>query len=155
AIDNPSGMFVTLLCGIYEPAAGRLALANAGPCRPVLLPTSANPRWAVKNLGTALGFEPGLAFERTELSLREGDTLLFYTDGVSEAFNPQTHCYGNDRLLADVITFAGQPAQDITAGMLQKVRAFAGTAPQSDDIAILALRVGSQVESVQQKKNHP
>jgi sigma-B regulation protein RsbU (phosphoserine phosphatase) len=117
-------------------------LANAGHCRPVLLRTGEAPSWAVKNLGTALGFEPGLEFERTEMTLREADALIFYTDGVSEAFNPQDECYGNDRLLADAAVFAGQSPAAITAGLLQKVRAFAGTAPQSDDIAILALRVG-------------
>ena len=99
----------------------------AGHCRPVLLPAGEAPRWAVKNLGTALGFEPGLEFERTELTLREGDALVFYTDGVSEAFNPQDECYGSERLLADAGAFAGQSAPAITAGLLQKVRAFAGT----------------------------
>ena len=142
AADNPSGMFVTFLCAVFDPGSGRLTLANAGHCRPVLLRPGEPPSWAVKNLGTALGFESGLEFERTELSLRPGDTLVFYTDGVSEAFNPQDECYGNERLLADAGVLAGQSAPAITAGLLQKVRAFAGTAPQSDDIAILTLRVG-------------
>src|SRR5512138_1542753 len=99
--DNPSGMFVTFLCAVYEPGPRRLALANAGHCRPVLLPASGQPRWAVKNLGTALGFESGLEFERTEITLGPSDALILYSDGVSEAFNPQDECYGNDRLLAD------------------------------------------------------
>ena len=99
------------------------------------------PRWAVKNLGTALGFEAGLGFERTELTLHDGDALILYTDGVSEAFNPQEECYGTDRLLADAAARSGQSAPAITASLLQKVRAFAGSAPQSDDIAILALKV--------------
>jgi phosphoserine phosphatase RsbU/P len=142
AADNPSGMFVTFLCGVFEPGSGRLALANAGHCRPVLLPAGGEPRWVVKNLGTALGFEPGLEFERTELTVRNGDTLVLYTDGVSEAFNLQDECYGTDQLLADASAFAGQPANAITAGLLQKVRAFAGKAPQSDDIAILAMSFG-------------
>jgi sigma-B regulation protein RsbU (phosphoserine phosphatase) len=141
AVDNPSGMFVTFLCAVFEQRSRRLILANAGHCRPVLLPAGEPPRWAVKNLGTALGFEPGLEFERTELTLREGDTLILYSDGVSEAFNPEEECYGDKRLLADAGGFAGQPAPDLTAGLLRKVRAFAGTAPQSDDIAILALKV--------------
>jgi sigma-B regulation protein RsbU (phosphoserine phosphatase) len=141
AADNPSGMFVTFLCGVFEPLSGRLTLANAGHCRPVLLPDREAPRWAVRNLGTALGFEPGLEFERTELTLHRGDALICYTDGVSEAFNPHEECYGTERLLADVGTLAGQSAPAITAGLLQKVRAFAGTAPQSDDIAVLTLRV--------------
>ncbi len=142
AADNPSGMFVTFLCGVLEPGAGRLVLANAGHCRPVLLPAGEAPCWAVRNLGTALGFEPGLAFERTELTLREGDAMIFYTDGVSEAFNPQEECYGSERLLADAGKFAGQSAPAITAGLLQRVRSFAGSAPQSDDIAIMTLRIG-------------
>jgi sigma-B regulation protein RsbU (phosphoserine phosphatase) len=141
AAENPSGMFVTFLCGVFEPGSGRLVLANGGHCRPVLLPVGEAPRWAVKNLGTALGFEPGLEFERTELTLREGDALIFYTDGVSEAFNTQDECYGSDRLLADAGVLAGQSPAAITAGLLQRVRAFVGTAPQSDDIAILALRI--------------
>jgi len=143
AVDNPSGMFVTFLCAVYDPASGRLVLANAGHCRPVLLRAGEPPTWAVRNLGTALGFEPDLEFERTELTLRAGDALILYSDGVTEAFNPQEELYGNDRLLADAGALAGQSPPAITVGLLQKVRAFAGSAPQSDDIAILALRVGA------------
>ena len=142
--DNPSGMFVTFLCAIFEPGSNRLTLANAGQCRPVLLAEGQPARWAVKNLGTALGFEPGLEFERTELSLSPGDTLVLYTDGVSEAFNSQEECYGDQRLLSDAGSFAGQPAQATVSGLLTRVRAFAGKAPQSDDIAILALKVNGQ-----------
>jgi sigma-B regulation protein RsbU (phosphoserine phosphatase) len=143
AADNPSGMFVTFLCAVFEPKSGRLTLANAGHCRPVLRPAHEPPRWAMKNLGTALGFEPGLEFERAELNLRPGDSLILYSDGVTEAFNPQEECYGNDRLLADAGGFDGSSAPVISAGLLEKVRAFAGGAPQSDDIAILTLQVNA------------
>jgi sigma-B regulation protein RsbU (phosphoserine phosphatase) len=146
AADNPSGMFVTFLCAVFEPATGRLTLANAGHCRPVLLAAGEPPRWAVKNLGTALGFEPGLEFERTELTLGQGSALVLYSDGVSEAFNPQEECYGNERLLADAAALAGQSASALGHGLLQRVRTFAESAPQSDDIAILVLKVnGTQV----------
>ncbi len=141
AADNPSGMFVTFLCAVFEPTSGRLVIANAGHCRPVLLPAAAAPRWAVKNLGTALGFEPGLTFERTDLVLHPGDTLVLYTDGVTEAFNPHEECYGDQRLLHDVAGWAGQSAASLTAALLERVHAFATGAPQSDDIAILTLKV--------------
>jgi sigma-B regulation protein RsbU (phosphoserine phosphatase) len=144
AADNPSGMFVTFLCAVFEPKSHRLTLANAGHCRPVLLPAGESPRWAVKNLGTALGFEPGLEFERTQLMLRDGDALILYSDGVSEAFNPQEECYGNERLLTEAGGLAGQSAMAVTTSLLQNVRAFAGSAPQSDDIAILALKVNGK-----------
>ena len=144
AADNPSDMFVTFLCAVYEPTSHRLALANAGHCRPVLLASGQPPRWAVKNLGTALGFETGLEFERTDLTLNPGDTLILYSDGVSEAFNPHEECYGNDRLLADAAALSGQPARAVTASLLQNIRTFASGAPQSDDLAILTLKVKSR-----------
>jgi sigma-B regulation protein RsbU (phosphoserine phosphatase) len=140
ATDNPSGMFVTFLCAVLEPASGRLALASAGQCRPVLLRAGQPVCWATRELGTALGFEAGLDFVRTELNLGPGDSLVLYTDGVTEAFNTQEECYGNERLLADAGALAGQSAAALSAALLVKVRAFAGAAPQSDDIAILTLR---------------
>lgn len=141
AVDNPSGMFVTFLCAVFEPATGRLSLANAGHCRPVLLRPGQAPRWAVKNLGTALGFEPGLVFERTNLDLRPGDSLLLYTDGITEAFNPEEECFGNERLLAELEPLATATAPAVAHHLFRRIRAFAATAPQSDDIAILAVTV--------------
>jgi len=141
ATDNPSGMFVTFLCAVFEPKSGRLTLANAGHCRPLLVSAGQPARWAVSNLGTALGFEPGLKFERTELTLHRGDALIIYSDGVSEAFNSLEECYGNERLRTEASELAGRSATEITTGLLQKVRAFAGGAPQSDDIAILVMKV--------------
>src|SRR5262249_55214735 len=114
AADNPSGMFVTFLCAVFEPGSGRFVVANAGHCRPVLLPAGQSPRWAVKNLGTALGFEPDLEFERTELTLHDGDALILYSDGVSEAFDSQEECYGNERLLADAATPARRSPPPLT-----------------------------------------
>jgi len=143
ATDNPSEMFVTFLCAVFDPGSGRCVLANAGQCRPLLLRSGAPPSWAVPNLGTALGFEPGLTFERTELVLHPGDSLVFYTDGVTEAFNPREECYGSERLLADVSTLCGQPAPAIVASLLRSVRAFESGAPPSDDVAILVLKVGA------------
>jgi sigma-B regulation protein RsbU (phosphoserine phosphatase) len=143
AADNPSCMFVTFLCAVFEPATRRLTLANGGHCHPLLLPADGAPRWVLKNLGTALGFDSGLEFERMELTLGDGDAVVFYTDGVSEAFNPESELYGNDRLLADASGLMGQSASAISGGLLAKVRAFADTAPQSDDIAILTFKVNA------------
>jgi sigma-B regulation protein RsbU (phosphoserine phosphatase) len=139
--DNPSGMFVTFLCAVFEPRSHRLVLANAGHCRPLLLSPGKSPRWALDQLGTALGFEPGITFKRTELTLQPDDAMIFYSDGVSEAFNPEEECYGTNRLLAQAADWSNQSPSEITAALLRNVRAFAGSAPQSDDIAILALKI--------------
>jgi sigma-B regulation protein RsbU (phosphoserine phosphatase) len=119
-------------------------LANGGQCCPVVLPATGPPRFVLRKLGTALGFEPGLEFDQAELTLCEGDALLLYSDGVIEAFNSQEECYGNVRLLADLGSFSGQTPTALVSGLLGKVRAFANGAPQSDDIAMLVLKVGEQ-----------
>jgi sigma-B regulation protein RsbU (phosphoserine phosphatase) len=148
AADNPSGMFVTFLCAVFEPRSRRMTLANAGHCRPVLLSPGCPPRWAVKKLGTALGFEPGIDFPPTELVVQDGDALVFYTDGVSEAFNSQEECYGSERLLADAGALVDHSAAAMAGRLLEKVREFAGRAPQSDDIAILVLRINGAGEMI-------
>ena len=139
--DNPSGMFVTVLCAIYECGSRRLTLSNGGQCRPVLLRRGQKPVWAFPKLGTALGLEPGMDFEQTGITLEPGDTLALYTDGVTEAFNANEECYGDERLLASLEASAGQKASAVSAALLQNVRAFADGTPQSDDIAALVLRV--------------
>jgi sigma-B regulation protein RsbU (phosphoserine phosphatase) len=139
--DNPSYMFVTFLFAVFEPATRRLTLANGGHCYPLLLPAEGSPRWLLKTMGTALGFESGVPFECAEVTLQPGDAVVFYTDGVTEAFNAKRECYGSDRLLADAAVLAGQAPSAISAGLLAKVREFAAGAPQSDDIAILTFKV--------------
>jgi sigma-B regulation protein RsbU (phosphoserine phosphatase) len=139
--DNPSYMFVTFLCAVYEPASHRLTISNAGHCYPVIVPHDGPPRFAQKFLGTALGFETGLTFGSMEIPIRDGDAIVLYTDGVIEALNEADELYDKDRLLADAALFAGQSADAMSMGVLSKVRAFAGTAPQSDDIAILTIKL--------------
>jgi sigma-B regulation protein RsbU (phosphoserine phosphatase) len=144
-------MFVTFLCAVFEPTRHRFSMANAGHCRPLLMPANGAPRWAINRLGTALGFEPGLTFERTELSVNDGDTLILYSDGVSEAFNARDECYGTERLLSEASTLSSRSSAEITTALLRDVRAFVGAAPQSDDIAILALKVNPAAGQQEQK----
>ncbi len=139
--DNPACMFLTLQCAVFEPASGRLAIASGGQCRPVLLRAGEPPCWGVKRLGAALGLEAGLEFERTDLTLRAGDVVVFYTDGVIEAANPQDDLYGSDRLIGDTGALRSETMPNLAAGLLRQVHAFADRAPQSDDIAIVALRM--------------
>jgi phosphoserine phosphatase RsbU/P len=140
--DNPSFMFVTMVCAVYEPKRQRLIIANAGHNRPVLIAPGEAPRWAVQEMGTALGFDAGLDFMRTEIDVVPGTALVLYTDGVNEAFDTNDECYGNDRLLADLAALADQPMQGMTRGLVERIRSFASGARQSDDIAILSMRTG-------------
>jgi sigma-B regulation protein RsbU (phosphoserine phosphatase) len=74
------------------------------------------------------------------LRLAAGDLLLFYTDGVTEAFNAAGEVFGESRLLDELSRHPGQTSVQSVAGVLEAVRRHAGEHKQSDDIAMLALR---------------
>jgi serine phosphatase RsbU (regulator of sigma subunit) len=90
--------------------------------------------------GTPLGLiQPGLPFGESELALEPGDLLVLYSDGVTEAQNEAEEEYGADRLLEVVRAAAGEPPDAMIARILESIDAFAGDAPQFDDITLLVL----------------
>jgi sigma-B regulation protein RsbU (phosphoserine phosphatase) len=138
--ENSANMFVTLVCGVLDTGSGSLALASGGHTRPLLVPAAGEPRFLEGDPGTVVGVVPGLTFQRHDLRLEAGDALVLYTDGVTEAHDPHGVLFGEERLLAHL---SSQPHQDpgsLAEGVHDAVRAFAGSAPQFDDIAILVVR---------------
>lgn len=135
---NPRSMFVTLLCAVHDAHTGQLRYASAGHPPGVLvrkgtaacLPTEPN---------MAAGIRPGLAASAQTVELQAGDLVVFYTDGVTEAFNPAGELYGESRLLNELARCSGHTAAEAAEAVLRSVRNYAGDAPQSDDIAVLAL----------------
>jgi sigma-B regulation protein RsbU (phosphoserine phosphatase) len=143
AADNPSSMFVTLFCAVLETDSGRLICASGGHPSPLLVGPDGAPRPALASEGTLVGVLPGVAYPSVELTLAPGDTLLAYTDGVTEARSPDGGLLGDARLRALLDRRRAGPPHDTVAHVLAGVRAFAGTAEQADDIAILAVRYGT------------
>jgi phosphoserine phosphatase RsbU/P len=139
ARDNLTSMFVTLFCAILDTRTGLVSFASGGHTSPVLVRPGQPPALVAGGPGTVVGIQPGLSFESREIQLEPGDTLFLYTDGVTEAFDPDRRCFGEDRLLQAL----GGPvaaSKELTARVLDAVRVFARGEPQSDDIALLAAR---------------
>jgi sigma-B regulation protein RsbU (phosphoserine phosphatase) len=88
----------------------------------------------------AAGIQAGLAAPIQSIQLEAGDLVVFYTDGVTEAFNAAGDLYGETQLLKALAPLSGHTAAETTAALLESVRAHAAQHPQSDDIALLALR---------------
>ena len=141
--NNDSCMFVTLLCGFLDVATGHLTLASAGHDPPVLWGNHA-PRWLPVVSGPALGLDEDASFPMVRMRLKPGDTLLAYTDGVTEATNMVLEQYGGDRLLARLGQFhdTGDDTGhgDAAKFLAEDIEAFSTGHGQSDDIALLALR---------------
>ena len=135
---NDTCMFATVLCGVIELRTGALSLASAGHEPPVLLRADGTREFVPVPTEGPLGVDVAQGYPAWRGRLKPGDTLFTYTDGVTEAFDRDNNAYGTDRLLA-----ALDPALDAEAqcrAVVRDVHAFAGGAPQSDDITVLAIR---------------
>jgi sigma-B regulation protein RsbU (phosphoserine phosphatase) len=135
--------YATLFYAQYDPGTHRLSYVNAGHCPPILLHAAAK-HGAVERLdqagGTVVGLLPECAYEQAEVSLAPGDLLVIYTDGFSEAMNPDLTEWGEERLIQAIATCNGVPARDSITRIMQAADAFAAGAPQSDDMTLVILR---------------
>ncbi len=138
-LHNPRNMFVTMLCAIYDPRSGRLDYASAGH-PPLVLIREGNAQFLPVQPDPPAGILTGLSAPSQSAQLQPGDLVVFYTDGVTEAFNAAGDLYGDDKLLEELAGHSGYAAAESTAALLRSVRAHAGEHPQSDDIAVLALK---------------
>ncbi|MBM3488946.1 MAG: hypothetical protein FJX68_00625 [Alphaproteobacteria bacterium] len=137
--DNAEEMFVTLFYGIVDLHTGRLRYANGGHNPPLLRGREGQVRELPSTGGVALGFVAELDYAEGSLTLGQGDALLLYSDGVTEAMNAEQREFGIDRLAeAFRETVAVEPAV-LVIDLLQEVDLFARGAQQSDDITLLAL----------------
>jgi hypothetical protein len=95
--DIPSEMFVTCFYAILHPDSGRLLYANAGHDLPYIR-RSGEDTQELRARGMPLGMMPEMSYEEKEASLREGDSVLFYSDGLVEAHDPHYEMFGFPRL---------------------------------------------------------
>ncbi len=91
-----------------------------------------------------LGVMPGVIYPNHAVQMRPDDRLVLYTDGITEAFNPADEAYGVERLLAEIRAHRAGTSETLVERICSSVTAFAGTAPQSDDITLTALKWGPQ-----------
>ncbi|NEV62623.1 SpoIIE family protein phosphatase [Thiorhodococcus minor] len=139
ARDNDQSMFITVFCAILDLRSGELIYANAGHNPPIRLCAEGEAERLPSSNQLVLGLMEDVRYRDTEFQLRPGDRLLLYTDGVTEAMNLRDEPFGDQRLESELIQLASENARQISEGIVDSVKAFAGSAPQSDDITIMLL----------------
>jgi phosphoserine phosphatase RsbU/P len=138
--SNPQQMFVTALAGILDLRTGLVEYADAGHEPPFILQPSGAVRKVDKVGGIVLGFIPGEEFKCGTMQLNPGETLVLYTDGVTEAMNMDHELFGADaieRTLTEIPQSADSEA--IINALLEGMRGFVGQAKQNDDITMLVI----------------
>ncbi|MGR8934352.1 MAG: PP2C family protein-serine/threonine phosphatase [Gammaproteobacteria bacterium] len=138
--DNDAAMFVTLFLAVYQLDSGKLTYSFGGHNPPLYLARDGSATWLQGHAGIALGIFDAAAFGSQTLHLQPGDSLLLYTDGVTEAMDADNNAFGEQRL-SDLLTGnTGNDAQQLVERVIDAVSGFVRGAEQSDDITLLALQ---------------
>jgi phosphoserine phosphatase RsbU/P len=141
--DNTSGIFVTLVYGIYDPRNGELVLASCAHPAPLLWRTDGTVERVQLDAGTLLGLEKeGVTLTDTNLTLGTGETLVLYTDGLTEALEPRERTqFGLQRLETTLGNLQNSlPLRACAAEVEAAVELFTSKAPIQDDQTLLLLR---------------
>ena len=138
--NNPANMFLTAWVGVLSIETGYITFANAGHNPPVVMRKDGPPRYLRPMSGCMLAIMDGIEYKSRMTRLKVGESLLLYTDGVTEALDPHEVLFGDNRLL-DVIGAARSYAPSHICKLVRTaVAAFADGSPQADDLTILALQ---------------
>jgi len=140
AEDNENAMFVTLFVGILDARSGELSFSNAGHNPPLILGADGGCRYLTLPDGLVLGVMPEETYTDDSVRLEPGDMIVTYTDGVTEAMNPERALYSEERLQQTVAALSGSSVDETVAAIIASVKAHAAGAPQSDDITVMALK---------------
>jgi phosphoserine phosphatase RsbU/P len=135
-----SGRFATFCYARIDPAARRIVYSNAGHNPPLLLRGDGSVE-KLGDGGMVLGIFPDTQYDQSELPLRPGDRLLFYTDGITEARDPDGEEYGEDRLAAAALAVTAPEALAIRDAVLADVNAFTD-GKFEDDATLIVVRIG-------------
>ncbi len=137
--NNKSMMFVSAFCATLNLDTGELRYANAGHNPPVVAGRPGGARFLEIAESPAMGIVPSAVYKERSMTMEPGDTLLVYSDGITEAMNIHREQFSDDRLLELMSAAQVSGAEGLVLHVREEVRLFTGEAPQSDDITIMAL----------------
>lgn len=141
AHDNEPTMFVTLFCARIHLPTGRCVYANGGHNPPFLVRGDETVHRLPKVKGTLVGGMEDMVFEEGSVDMNPGDTLFLYTDGVTEAMNPDEVLTGEDWTIHELEKVRTKTCESLIVEMREALKRYAAGAEQSDDITMLAFRL--------------
>ena len=138
--DNQQSMFVTAVYGVLTVENGEFVYVNSGHNPPVRFSAATRQVETLAPTGPALGIIQYAEMKERRLRLERGDFILFYTDGLTEAFSPEGELYGEDRLCELIRSLEIDSAQGLVDTIEKSVDRFEGSLPAADDLTMLAVR---------------
>ena len=133
--------FATFFYAVYDSAARTLNYVNAGHNPPFLLRTGTAMVSRLRPTGMALGFDPAAEYGQGTETLDQGDLLLAFSDGLTEALNEAGEEFGEARAAGLLVGNRHLGANDLQRVVSGELEVFCGRAPQHDDVTIVVARV--------------
>jgi sigma-B regulation protein RsbU (phosphoserine phosphatase) len=140
ARENVRSMFVTIFYGVLDWRTGELEYCNGGHNPPFYIARDGRVAFLEKIGGLALGLVEGSTYQARKMVLQPGEALFLYTDGITEAMDGANNEFSEARLQDFLQQAQAASAAEMIRGAVDAVRAFAGEAPQADDITALAIK---------------
>jgi sigma-B regulation protein RsbU (phosphoserine phosphatase) len=137
--STPPNKYATAILVRYDPATGAGVYVNGGHADGVILKADDTVE-LLPTTGLPVGLFPKRTFEQASFQLQAGDVMVLYSDGVSEANDLDQNEFGMDRLVASIRATRGEPAAAIIDRIIADIDAFAGAAPQFDDITLMVVK---------------
>jgi serine phosphatase RsbU (regulator of sigma subunit) len=132
--------FITYIVAVLDGQNNEITIANAGHLPALVKSADGKVRLIGQHDGgMPLGIAPGQQFHETKASLAVGDTLLLYTDGITEAMNSKNELYGSDGL-EKYLSTASDNVEEVINGVVSDVEQFSGGRTQRDDICMVVLK---------------
>jgi sigma-B regulation protein RsbU (phosphoserine phosphatase) len=135
-----TGWFVTVFTAIFHPDTKRLTYTSCGHNPALLLRADGTVR-SLSVQGMAMGVQHLEEIQEREVDLKSGDLVLLYTDGITEAHNPQSELFGISRLEEILRSLRGASSDEVVDEILRRVNSFRLSMPQHDDITLMAVKV--------------
>jgi sigma-B regulation protein RsbU (phosphoserine phosphatase) len=138
--ETAPSMFVTAFCGILDIQTGVVEFSNAGHNPPILVDQTGAAREMSVQPGLVLGVAPEYRYQVETATLRPGEMIYLYTDGLSEQSSPGDEMYGARRLVDLLSSLGGRDAIRTVEATLESIDRFAAGTPQFDDQTVLCFR---------------
>lgn len=138
--SNQNQFFLTLFLGVMNLKKGELTFCNAAHNFPYILKPDGKIVELKHTHGLPLGLYPEKTYNDTRIKLEMGDTLILYTDGITELQNEQKVHFGNERFKENIRKLEGLPPAEIVHRLDQKLEFFRGNSPQADDICLFVIK---------------
>ncbi|OQY04434.1 MAG: hypothetical protein B6I20_03050 [Bacteroidetes bacterium 4572_117] len=137
--NNDTAMFATTFCGILDLSTGDMEVVNAGHNPPIIGNSTDGYKYMTLDQNIALGIFENFKFKVDHYKVNPGDKIILYTDGITEAFNPEAELFSEERLLELISKTNHTSSNDLVKNIRVGLKKFTKDAEQSDDITILAV----------------